>query len=145
MIENDDKNKEENRLSRGPLFAIMGLSTLFALAVIPFFPNRKAGSISHALPFMPTTTKKQEDLVALIRTLLLNNNVYRQNRQLKMVDLGSGDGRIVFECAKLKDLFSKCIGVEQNATLYLLSLAKLLLSRSETSTTSRIEFFKSDF
>ncbi|KAJ3303143.1 hypothetical protein HDV03_004131 [Kappamyces sp. JEL0829] len=126
-----------------PLVAV-GCSVAAMVAMsIPFFP--KSGiNISRQLPFMPTTREKTRVLSQLLAEALALQQTplaTTRHRQRKMVDFGSGDGRIVLACAAT-GLFTHCIGIESNRTLWALSHLKRLFSQPAGVS---VAFLKQDF
>ena len=63
-------------------------------------------------PYLPTFSKSMNAMFAQLR-----REPIRQ-KKLTFVDLGSGDGRVVFRAAREK-MFDKCIGYEINPLLHL--------------------------
>ncbi|CAH2307815.1 N-lysine methyltransferase FAM173A [Pelobates cultripes] len=92
------------------LLQIAGCTGLAAYSVWAFIlmPGFRRVPLKLQVPYMPASTKQ----VAHVMTLL-------KGRSGKMVDLGSGDGRIVLEAAKSG--FSPAIGYELNPWLVRLS------------------------
>lgn len=58
-----------------------------------------------------------------------NDNKSIDNNKLVFVDLGSGDGRIVFHAAYKEQLFTNCIGYEINPFLHCFAILKQQLYR----------------
>ena len=85
------------------IFVYFFLSLLY-ISIILFFIYTIFAIINGA-PYVPTAKKNIGDMLRLIN--LKKNDL--------LVDLGSGDGRILFQAAKTG---CKCIGIEINPTLY---------------------------
>ena len=94
--------------------------------------------MSRGAPYLPTFSKQSSIMFDRIRQ---NHNVAKRLREgapLTFVDLGSGDGRLVFNAAR-QNMFSRCIGYEINPGERLLNLlhldyrlfAYLLLARTK--------------
>lgn len=85
----------------------------------------------HALPYIPATDKQVSNVFKAIRQFESSKNVSKYvpntSNHPKLIDLGSGDGRIVFEAAKQG---YKSEGVELNSMLVLYSKFKALSSWS---------------
>jgi hypothetical protein len=96
----------------------LGLSLAAWQFVLPAF--RK-----HTLPYVPATQQQINNVFKAIEHITGRESVKR--KPLRLIDLGSGDGRIVFEAAQRG--YDAC-GVEINRVLYLNSLFKLFKIRS---------------
>lgn len=83
-------------------------------------------------PFVPTSTKKYRkelnELFEFLKKLNLKNK--------RMVDLGSGNGRIVKEFAKMG--YEKCVGIEINPWL-------VFLSRLSSRKFKNVQFIRGNF
>jgi len=87
-------------------------------------------------PYLPTRQKNMDVMFAQLRKELNHNSpgnriggsdtVTAAKRGRIFVDLGSGDGRLVFRAAR-EGMFSKCIGYEINPLLYGYAQTKRLL------------------
>lgn len=100
----------------------LGVSAIALPFVTPAFRKFK-------LPYLPATQKQIENVFKCINYIVSKDLVLaNQNKPLRLIDLGSGDGRIVFEAANRG---FKATGVEINTMLYLYSLFKSFSSRSE--------------
>ena len=58
-----------------------------------------------------------------------------------LMDLGSGDGRIIVEAAKTG---ARCVGIEINPTLYWLSKIKIFFSRLDNAKVQRTNLWITD-
>lgn len=109
-------------------------------------------------PYLPTFEKNMRAMFQQLRNepnfmnvqkSILNPpqgvTVPHQRQEIIFVDLGSGDGRVVFRAAR-EQLFTLCIGYEINPLLHLYALAQQFcyyLIRHPSSTT-RTQFFLRD-
>lgn len=92
-------NEQESRSSRFGFYATIVVATAaigFSVLTIPFvLPAMR----KHALPYIPATTKQVENVFRAIDQYSRLNNLNYANPSatnvVKLVDLGSGDGRIV--------------------------------------------------
>ena len=82
-------------------------------------------------PFVPTARKRVRKMIAL--SGLKNGQT--------MMDLGSGDGRIVFQAAKSG---AQAIGIEINPILYYWSLLKKKLRRAHNASFKRMNLWDVD-
>lgn len=120
---------EESSKSKVGFYMAMGVGAVavgFSIAAIPFLTPAIR---THALPYVPATTKQIENVFKAVKAFGVSRNLKRiepsKNNLVKLVDLGSGDGRIVFDAAKRG---YHATGVELNAMLYLYSKYKTLTS-----------------
>ena len=92
-------NEEGSKGSKFGFFATIVVATAaigFSVLTIPFvLPAMR----KHALPYIPATTKQVENVFKAIDQYSKLNNLSYANPSatnlVKLVDLGSGDGRIV--------------------------------------------------
>jgi len=61
----------------------------------------------------------------------------RRQENIRFVDLGSGDGRVVFRAAR-ESIFSKCIGVEINPLLHVWSSIRRFVQSHRYWTTTNV-------
>lgn len=111
-------------LSLGVGVAAIGCSVL----TIPFLTPALR---KHALPYVPATPKQIKNVFKAIRSYSSANQLPLEpngKNLIKLIDLGSGDGRIVFEAAK-RGYHST--GVEINSVLVFYSRLKALTSWSK--------------
>jgi hypothetical protein len=94
--------------------AIGGVALGFSIIAIPFVTPALR---KHTLPYVPATDKQIENVFKTINLIKKTSNKQR----LSLIDLGSGDGRIVFEASKRG---FEATGVEINFFLYLYSRFK---------------------
>lgn len=89
------------------IYSVLG----FFYVILFIFAAYSLYAMISAAPFVPTAKKRVKKMIALsgLRTDML------------MMDLGSGDGRIVFEAAKTG---ARCVGIEINPVLYYWSRIK---------------------
>ena len=73
----------------------------------------------------------------------INNNTSNSNsnneKKITFVDLGSGDGRIVFHAAYREQLFTNCIGYEINPFLHSYAILKQQLYKCHNMLFPRLE------
>lgn len=93
--------------------AVTGCSAVGILAVAAPFLSPAFRKI--CLPYVPATDAQVRNVSLLLQ---------RRQRTSALIDLGSGDGRIVLEAAKLG--FAPCVGVELNPWLVAYSRARAL-------------------
>jgi hypothetical protein len=96
----EDTEGVRNPSSTAPLIAFGIITFGMVVFVAPFF--RKG------VPFMPTTTEKTKTVFRLLEEHVSSP------QHFSFIDLGSGDGRMVFEAARHKGNieFTNIIGVE---------------------------------
>jgi hypothetical protein len=99
----------------GTLFLLPHLAVLLSLP--PVLQRRGA-------PYLPTFRSKLNEMFDLIRAQI-HNPV--PNHNLTFVDLGSGDGRVVFRAAR-EGLFHTSVGFEINPTLHLFAQARKMIT-----------------
>jgi hypothetical protein len=92
----------------------------------------------------PKFMKKQKQQ-ALQKLRLHPPNGAAARDEIIFVDLGSGDGRVVFRAAR-EDLFTLCIGYEINPMLHTYSLAQRFIFNiiQHPSSATQTQFFLSD-
>lgn len=95
--------------------AVTGCGALGILAVAAPFVSPAFRKI--CLPYVPATDAQVRNVLSVL---------CRRTRRSALVDLGSGDGRIVFEAARRG--FAPCVGVELNPWLVAYSKIKALAS-----------------
>ncbi len=112
-----DQNTAENDSLSNSWFT-MSLAGVFVIAhgaVILSLPPVIRGK---GAPYLPTSSKNMDKMFHLIRQQpQIVRKLQRATAQkpvMKFVDLGSGDGRMVFRSAREKDLFGCSIGYEIN-------------------------------
>jgi hypothetical protein len=87
-------------------------------------------------PFLPTFQKNMDAMFRQLQKELQKDPKIQQGQKLTFVDLGSGDGRIVFRAAQEK-VFDKCIGYEINPLLHLFAkLQRIFRGRKYWSSTN---------
>lgn len=116
--------------SKFGLYATMGVSALaigFSVVAIPFLTPALR---KHALPYIPATPKQIKNVFKAVKAFSranglthLHPSLNTSNQRIKLIDLGSGDGRIVFEAASRG---YQATGVEINLVLVLYSKLKAL-------------------
>ncbi|KAL9179635.1 hypothetical protein ACHAXT_008925 [Thalassiosira profunda] len=104
----------------GAAFLLPHLAMLLSLP--PVLQRRGA-------PYLPTFGNKLQTMFGLIRSHVLRSRHLQQkmtDQSLRFVDLGSGDGRVVFRAAR-EGLFAKSVGYEINPALHgFVSIRRLL-------------------
>ena len=132
----------------GALFLFPHMAMLLSLPPV----LRRRGA-----PYLPTFHNKQNVMFDRIRKHILvsssqstsSSSLHRQQPlqkqkqssppqpppQLQFVDLGSGDGRIVFRAAR-EGLFAKCVGYEINPALHIVANLRRLVTPRYWSTTN---------
>lgn len=80
-------------------------------------------------PFLPTATKGLDAMFAQIRKQPQISQKVRRRQEVRFVDLGSGDGRVVFRAAR-EGMFSKCTGVEINPVLHAWAVTRRIVQAS---------------
>lgn len=83
------------------------------------------------LPYVPATDVQLRNVMSVLRT---------RTKRTGLVDLGSGDGRIVFEAAKLG--FAPAVGVELNPWLVAYSKIRALATSSAKTSFVRTDLWK---
>lgn len=89
-------------------------------------------------PYLPTIGTKLNAMFDIIRNHTLQSSYMKQKfaqNTLKFVDLGSGDGRVVFRAAR-ENLFAKSIGYEINPALHLFANLRRLITPQYWNSTS---------
>lgn len=111
-------NTQQQSNSKFGLYTTLGIGALAIGGTIAAIPFLTPAMRKHALPFIPATPKQISNVFKSIRLYSAQNNLTHtqvtKNNLVKLVDLGSGDGRIVFEAAKRG---YHATGVELNAVL----------------------------
>jgi hypothetical protein len=117
-----EPKKNESRFGFYSAVGIAALAIGGSIAAIPFLTPAMR---RHALPYIPATPKQISNVFKAIRTYREANNLSYLNpsktNQVKLIDLGSGDGRIVVAAAKKG---YQATGVELNAILVAYSKIK---------------------
>ena len=131
LLQENSKNNELNNTDNSSTnpWVTMSLAGAFVIAhgaVLLSLPPVLRGK---GAPFLPTTSENMDKMFRLIRKQPqimrklqrqqnneLSNSVASSasNSQMKFVDLGSGDGRMVFRSAREKNLFGCSVGYEIN-------------------------------
>ena len=118
------EQKETSKVGLTMALAIGALAIGGSIAAIPFLTPAMR---KHALPYVPATTKQLDNVFKAISVYTEANNLNfakpTQKNLVKLVDLGSGDGRIVFEAA---DRGYQATGIELNSVLWFYSCIKAL-------------------
>ena len=93
----------------GTLFLLPHLAIILSLP--PVLQRRGA-------PYLPTFANKLNVMFDLIKRHITSNKSSIDKSSLKFVDLGSGDGRVVFRAAR-SGMFQKSVGYEINPALHM--------------------------
>lgn len=138
--------QSSDKKSKFGLYMAIGVGATaigFSIAAIPFLTPALR---THALPYVPATNKQIENVFKAVREYSRAKDLTKlvpSNKQVvKLIDLGSGDGRIVFEAAK-KGYHST--GVELNSMLYFYSKYKTFTSWTDRAELFRPVFKRADF
>lgn len=119
----------------GALFFLPHLAIILSLP--PVLQRRGA-------PYLPTFANKLNVMFDLIKrhvsTSHNNNNASTKQSSLKFVDLGSGDGRVVFRAAR-EGIFQTSVGYEINPALHMWVKFRQLLTPKYWAST---EFYLGD-
>eukprot|EP00984_Skeletonema_dohrnii_P034402 scaffold33548_cov130-Skeletonema_dohrnii-CCMP3373.AAC.9 len=113
------------------------LPHLFVILSLPPVLQRRGA------PYLPTFANKLNVMFDLIKRHVNNNNnktFIKQSSSLKFVDLGSGDGRVVFRAAR-EGIFQKSVGYEINPSLHMWVKFRQLITPKYWSST---EFYLGD-
>jgi SAM-dependent methyltransferase len=132
MISSSDSSKASVNVlsltasSSSSKLGLFGALTIGALAIggsalaVPFLlPALRR----HALPYVPATNKQLDNVFKAIKIFNNTRNLASKQNPQKLIDLGSGDGRIVFEAVKRG---YQATGVELNSVLVAYSKIKTL-------------------
>ena len=137
-------NSERSKFGYYAAMTIGVFAVGFSVLTIPFvLPAMR----KHALPYIPATTKQVENVFKAINLYSKQNNLNYSNPSgtnlVRLIDLGSGDGRIVFDAAS-RGYHST--GVELNTVLYLYSKIKSIINRLKgIENASNAHFKRADF
>lgn len=138
-MENNEGSKSTSKFGLITTLSIGAAAVGFSIAAIPFLTPALR---KHALPYVPATPKQLDNVFNAIKSFHFKPQPSKANR-IKLIDLGSGDGRIVFEAAKRG---YDATGVELNALLFLYSKYKSLVdSTVRSSCLYRPKFYRANF
>lgn len=128
-----DDNLIESRSSNKLMLGIGG--TLFLLPHLAILLSLPPVLQRRGAPYLPTFRSKLNIMFDLIRIQIQRKcSSPNKNAGLQFVDLGSGDGRVVFRAAR-EGLFHKSVGYEINPTLHLFAQARKLITPKYWQTT----------
>ncbi|KAI8892580.1 hypothetical protein BC833DRAFT_611258, partial [Globomyces pollinis-pini] len=133
-------HSEVTNTVKPPVWMLYGVITLIAgcsIALVPFFKSDKS------IPWVPTTNEKSKVIFEHINKLYMKNAI--QKKELRFVDLGSGDGRMVLQAARLEGYpfkFIESVGLEYNPTLYFFSTIRSRIFNRQLKNT---QFVRADF
>ena len=125
LLKEDDQNDEVlNKSNPTNSFFTMGLAGAFVIAHGAILLSLPPVIRGKGAPFLPTSNENMDRIFRLIKKqpqirlkLQKQKTATKLNSPalaLKFVDLGSGDGRMVFRSAREPNLFQKSIGYEIN-------------------------------
>lgn len=77
-------------------------------------------------PYLPTFGNKMDVMFGIIRAHIKQQRS-KNTKPLKFVDLGSGDGRVVFRAAR-EGLFKESVGYEINPTLHIFACLRKMIT-----------------
>ena len=89
-------------------------------------------------PYLPTFAKNMDIMFQLLRQEPAFQARIRAGEALNFIDLGSGDGRIVFRAAR-ENMFRQSTGVEINPLLHVAALAQRLVWGYHSTTTFQLQ------
>ena len=89
-------------------------------------------------PYLPTFAKNMDIMFQLLRQEPAFQARIRTGEALNFIDLGSGDGRIVFRAAR-ENMFRQSTGVEINPLLHVAALAQRLVWGYHSTTTFQLQ------
>lgn len=123
--------------SRIGFYTTLGISALAVGGTILAIPFLTPAMRKHALPYVPATPKQISNVFKAVRSYRPEINP----SSTKLIDLGSGDGRIVFEASKLG---YNATGVELNAILCFYSKYKSIVNPEIRTAKWRPKFVRAD-
>lgn len=132
------KSSSSSSSSKFGLYTTLGISALAIGGTIAAIPFLTPAMRKHALPYVPATPKQISNVFTALRSYRAQQ---AEPAKTKLIDLGSGDGRIVFEAAKLG---YQATGVELNAILCFYSKYKTLVDPELRSAKWRPKFLRAD-
>ena len=127
LTTNEIIKTEKTKSSSVGLYTTIGIGSValaFSIAAIPFVTPALR---KHTLPYVPATDKQLDNVFKTIDFIRKSSKISKPASSSTLIDLGSGDGRIVFEASKRGYCAT---GVELNFFLYLYSRFKALSFRS---------------
>lgn len=92
----------------------LGVALLGHAAIILSLPPVIRGK---GAPFLPTSSKNIDSMFQILRKQSSIRQRLEMKQNIQFLDLGSGDGRVVFRAAR-ESLFHRSIGVEINPVLH---------------------------
>lgn len=132
----DSKPSSSSSSSKVGLYTTLGISALAVGCTIAAVPFLTPAMRKHALPYVPATPKQIDNVFRALRAFRHHNP-----NKVRLVDLGSGDGRIVFEAAKRG---YRATGIELNAVLCFYSKYKAIVDADVRSAIWRPSFSRAD-
>lgn len=134
MSESVERSKSSSKVGFYTTLGISALAVGCSIAAIPFLTPAMR---KHALPYVPATPKQISNVFKALRAYRPEDNP----NMVKLVDLGSGDGRIVFEAARKG---YRATGVELNAILCFYSKYKSIVDYDLRTAVWRPKFLRAD-
>ena len=144
-------SSEKTKSSKFGLYSAFGVAAIAIGGSIMAIPFLTPAMRYHGLPYIPATDKQLSNVFKAIRNYRNSQSLTSlkpsKTNAVKLIDLGSGDGRIVFEAAKRG---YQATGVELNAILVAFSKIKTLTSFSTKTVKTDIvltrpQFKRADF
>lgn len=136
MAQSTSKDSSSSSSKFG-LYSTLGIAALAIGGTIAAIPFLTPAMRKHALPYVPATPKQISNVFTALRAYRPDSNP----NKTKLIDLGSGDGRIVFEAAKMG---YQAIGVELNAVLCFYSKYKSIVDPELRNSIWRPKFKRAD-
>mmetsp|Transcript_2266 Transcript_2266/g.3175 ORF Transcript_2266/g.3175 Transcript_2266/m.3175 type:complete len:115 (-) Transcript_2266:174-518(-) len=113
MVDENDIHTSKNTinpfLAAGLVGAFVANSAIF-LSLPPVVRGKGA-------PFLPTFKKSLDSMFLHIREDSKVAEKIRSGQRIRFMDLGSGDGRVVFRAAR-EGIFRECLGYEINPEIH---------------------------
>jgi transposase-like protein len=114
-IEEDSTALASSQSSIHPLVKFgLGCAFLGHAAILLSVPPVIRGK---GAPYLPTSSKNIESMFRALRNLPSIKKMIDMKQDIQFVDLGSGDGRVVFRAAR-EQLFHRSLGYEINPVLH---------------------------
>lgn len=136
LMQRNNNDSNSNEMRNKVLFGIGG--TLFLLPHLAILLSLPPVLQRRGAPYLPTFSNKLNLMFELIRRHHDKQNLQKRTcfgpPVLKFVDLGSGDGRVVFRAAR-EGIFNLSVGYEINPALHLWANLRKLVTPKYWSTT----------
>jgi hypothetical protein len=121
-------NEQQQQFDRyNPLLLGIG-GTLFLLPHLAILLSLPPVLLRRGAPYLPTFETKLNSMFDLVRHHVSHSQFmqHKQGRGLRFVDLGSGDGRVVFRASR-EEMFVSSVGYEINPALHIFASVRRLL------------------